>query len=327
LHSSLLEILAEPITGAPLTLRDAVVEDGLIQEGTLHAPGGKSYPIVRGIPRFVESDNYTKSFGEQWNRFREVQLDSLNHCHRSERRFDNETHWTADNLRGRWTLDAGCGAGRFAEIAAKRGAKLVALDMSSAVEATAATLHAQPGAHVDVVQASLLEPPFKPGVFDYAYSLGVIQHTPDPKRGVREVVRCVRPGGGFAFAIYARQPWTKLNAKYLLRPLTRRMPQDKLLGAIEKVMPVAFPVTDKLFRIPVAGKLFRFTIPIANYVDNTEFTREQRYSEAVLDTFDMLAPWYDSPMTFEEVEHELRALGAAKWTFRSRVPVVVSGVR
>lgn len=327
MHSSLLELLAEPGTGAPLTLRDAVIHDGLIDEGSLETPSGKKYPIIRGIPRFVDTDNYTKSFGEQWNRFREVQLDSLNHCHRSERRFDNETQWTAENLRGRWTLDAGCGAGRFAEIAAARGAKLVALDMSSAVEATSATLHAQKGAHVDVVQASLLEPPFKPGSFDFAYSLGVIQHTPDPERGVREVVNCVRPGGGFAFAIYARQPWTKLNAKYLIRPLTRKMPQDKLLGTIEKLMPVAFPVTDVLFRIPVAGKLFRFAIPVANYVDNQEFTRDQRYAEAVLDTFDMLSPYYDSPMTAAEVETQLRSLGASKWTFRRRVPIEVHGVR
>ena len=111
MHSSLLEILAEPGTGAPLTLHDSVIHDGLIEEGMLQAPSGKKYPIVRGIPRFVEADNYTSSFGQQWNRFRDVQLDSLTHCHRSEKRFDTETGWNADNLRGRWTLDAGCGAG------------------------------------------------------------------------------------------------------------------------------------------------------------------------------------------------------------------------
>ena len=90
MHSSLLEILAEPGTGAPLALHDSVIHDGLIEAGTLQAPSGKKYPIVRGIPRFVEVDNYTKSFGQQWNRFRDVQLDSLTRCHRSEKRFDTE---------------------------------------------------------------------------------------------------------------------------------------------------------------------------------------------------------------------------------------------
>jgi len=30
---------------------------------------------VRGIPRFVPAANYAGSFGMQWNRFRDVQLD------------------------------------------------------------------------------------------------------------------------------------------------------------------------------------------------------------------------------------------------------------
>ena len=36
----------------------------------------------------------------------------------SRRRYDAEAGWTEDALRGKWLLDAGCGAGRFAEIAA-----------------------------------------------------------------------------------------------------------------------------------------------------------------------------------------------------------------
>ena len=36
---------------------------------------------------------------------------------------------------GKWVLDAGCGMGRFAEIALKIGAQVVALDYSNAVDA------------------------------------------------------------------------------------------------------------------------------------------------------------------------------------------------
>src|SRR6185369_2485057 len=115
-------------------------------------------------------------------------------------------------LKGRWVLDAGCGAGRFAEIAASRGADLVALDYSSAVEAAAETLRRFPNA--DVVQGNMLEPPFRPGSFQFAYSIGVIQHTPDPPRAIDRVVRCVAPGGRFGMAIYGRRPWPKLNGKY-----------------------------------------------------------------------------------------------------------------
>jgi SAM-dependent methyltransferase len=329
MHVELLEILREPRTGAALKLIDAKGTGEQLESGTLVAETGKRYPITRGIPRFVPEDNYSESFGEQWNKFREVQLDSKTGRNRSERVWDFETGWTSADLTGKRVLDAGCGAGRFAEIAARRGANLVALDMSSSVEATARTLAEckDRTGRVDVVQASLLEPPFARGSFDFVYSVRVLQHTPDPQEGIRQVLSCARTGGGFTFVIYGRKPWTKLNTKYLIRPLTRRLPRRVLLGAIERSMPVLFPITDVLFRLPVAGQLARFTIPVANYVDNTEFTREQRYAETVLDTFDMLSPRYDSPVTAGEVERTLREMGAQRWDFRSRVPVIVRGTR
>ena len=326
MRPSLLDILAEPRTGAPLRLEGAREVGGRIEEGRLvSTAGGRTYPIVRGIPRFVEGGNYADNFGMQWNRFRREQIDSATGGTHSRRRFDDETGWTAERLAGRRVLDAGCGAGRFAEVAAARGAELVALDFSSAVDAAKETLAGFPNA--DVVQGNLLEPPFRPGTFDFAYCIGVVQHTPDPPAVIRNVVACVRPGGEFAFTIYGRRPWTRLNGKYLLRSITRRVPQDKLLAAIQASMPVLFPITDKLFRLPVVGRAAKFAIPVANWVDRAEFTREQRYQEAILDTFDALAPRYDSPMTWQEVEAPLREAGAASWEFRSRVPVIVTGTR
>lgn len=324
MREALLEILAEPRTRAPLKLEVRRHDGEHIEEGTLTSEAtGTVYPIRGGIPRFVPETGYTDTFGKQWNLFRSSQLDSATGARFSEQRFDEETTWSKADLDGKLVLDAGCGAGRFAEIAAARGARLVALDMSSAVESVKKTLSAFP--NTEVVQASLLEPPFKRQVFDYAYSLGVIQHTPDPPGGIQSVVDCVKPGGQFAFAIYARQPWTKLNAKYLVRPLTRRLPADVLLRGIERAMPVVFPIADRLFRLPKIGRVAQFAIPVAVYVDKEGFTDEQRYEEAVLDTFDMLSPRYDLPMTWQEVEAALRATHGKSWTFRSRVPVVVRG--
>jgi hypothetical protein len=163
-------------------------------------------------------------------------------------------------------------------------------------------------------------------VFDYAYSIGVLQHTPDPTGGIRSVVECVRSGGRFAFTTYARRPWSKLNAKYLVRPLTRRLPSHVLLKGIETVMPVMFPVMDRVFRIPKLGRVAQFMVPVAVYVEEKGFTDEQRYQEAILDTFDMLSPRFDSPLTWQEAERALRMCGAAQWTYRSRVPLIINGV-
>jgi SAM-dependent methyltransferase len=320
----LLEVLADPATGTPLRLEKVKRRDGRIHEGTLVSDvTGARFPIVRGIPRFVGANNYTSSFGLQWNLFRDSQLDSVTGATRSQARFDAELGWSRQELAGRWTLDAGCGAGRFAEIAAARGANLVALDASLAVEAAAETLRAHPD--IDVVQGNILEPPFREGAFEFAYSIGVIQHTSDRNRAIAAVIRSLSRRGQFGFSIYARRPWTRLNGKYLLRPITTRVTAQKLLSAIETSMPVLFPLTDRLFKLPLLGKVARFTIPVANYVDNGEFTREQRYREAILDTFDMLSPQYDVPMVWQEVDDALKMAGASRWEFRTTVPINVVG--
>ena len=210
-------------------------------------------------------------------------------------------------------------------LAASKGANVVAMDYSAAVHAASSTLSRFPAA--DVVRGNLLEPPFKRGAFDFAYCIGVVQHTPDPARVVANVVEVVKLGGEFSFSIYARKAWSKLNSKYLIRPLTKRLPQDVLLRAIETVMPVAFPITDRLFRLPVIGRLAQFTVPVANYVDNRDFSTDQRYREAVLDTFDMLSPQFDSPMTWQEVDRVLKRVGVKAATYQTRVPINVIGVR
>lgn len=326
MREKLLEVLAEPGTGAKLSVDVTKHEGAHIHEGTLRSEQtGKTYPIVRGIPRFVSSDNYAHSFGTQWNKFRAVQIDSETLISHSRLRFDDETGWPEASLKGKWVLDAGCGAGRFAEIAAERGAELVALDYSSAVDAAKSTLERFP--NVDVVQGSILEPPVRAASMQFAYCIGVVQHTPDRNLAIEQVVRTVAPGGGYCFTIYARQPWTKLNAKYLVRPVTKRLPEHVLLSAIERSMPVLFPLTDVLFRVPMLGKVAKFAIPVANYPGDKLSGREQRYREAVLDTFDMLAPAFDEPMTAGEVESALRRAGVASINFHRRVPVTVRGDR
>jgi SAM-dependent methyltransferase len=328
MHEQLLEILAEPGTGADLELRHARSSAGVIEEGELVSKEtGRVYPVVRGIPRFVDPSNYAASFGMQWNRFREIQIDSESAGTHSRDRFDNETGWDAEQLHGKRLLDAGCGAGRFAEIAASRGAHVVALDLSSAVDAAKTTL--ERFENCDVVQGSVLDPPLKPGTFDFAYCIGVAQHTPSPEDAVRAVVKTVKPGGRFALTIYARRPWTKLNAKYVIRPITKRMPRDALLRSIETVMPVAFPIAERLFSVPKLGRVAQFMVPVAVYLerDRPGWPREQRYREAILDTFDMLSPQFDAPMTWQEVESVLDGLRAADWQFKTRVPINVIGTR
>jgi SAM-dependent methyltransferase len=163
--------------------------------------------------------------------------------------------------------------------------------------------------NVHFVQASIYEMPFRDGVFDGVYCIGVIQHTPDPLASVRALPRVLKAGGRIAYTIYEKRRFTHLYSKYLVRPLTTKVPQRALLGAIRGAMPVLFPLTEIGFRVPGIGRLLQFAIPIANYVGERQLSLRQRYAWAVLDTFDMLAPRYDQPQPERDVVSAMRTAG------------------
>jgi SAM-dependent methyltransferase len=98
---------------------------------------GQRFPIVGGVPRVCEADNYTSNFGKQWNMFRETQLDEPGSARGvSERRFFAETAWDPSALAGLDVLEVGSGAGRFSQVVLQRTrANLYSVDYSSAVEA------------------------------------------------------------------------------------------------------------------------------------------------------------------------------------------------
>jgi SAM-dependent methyltransferase len=308
-HLKLLDVLACPACGAALRCEaDEQDASGEVIRGRLTCAGCAAiYPIEEAIPRFVPRDNYAASFGYQWNLFRLEQIDKANGTELSARRFFTETGWTADDLKGKWTLDVGCGAGRFLDVAARTDAELIGLDISGAIDAARATLTGRNNVHF--VQASALALPFRRDALDFVYCIGVIQHTPDPRGVLKALPTVLKPGGEVAVTIYERKPWTLLNAKYLWRPLTRRMKKEHLLATLRALMPVLFPVTSVLFRLPVLGRGFEFMIPIANYVREKDLTRQQRYDWAILDTFDMLSPYYDQPQTQPATEATLAGGG------------------
>ncbi len=307
MKKELLSILCCP------SCKDSLVFDreftGDAESGTLSCPTcKKDYLVTAGIPRFVEPDNYASSFGYQWNLFRKEQIDTHNGTTLSADRLWSETKWTKDELKGKWVLDAGCGAGRFLDAASKTEAQIVGIDISSAIDAAQTNLEGRENVHF--VQASIYELPFREGTFDFAYCIGVIQHTPDPPASIRSVAKMVKKEGKVAFTIYGRNHWyTKLFSKYWLRPVTKRMKKETLLKAIQFVMPVAFPITNVLFKLPVVGTVFQFAIPVANYVNEKQLSSEQRYVWAVLDTFDMLSPHYDQPMTESEASDAMKEAG------------------
>lgn len=309
MKSRLLEILACSACAGDLDLASSRCRGDDIEEGKLSCSRcGRIYPIVRYVPRFVPAGNYASNFGLQWTRFRRTQLDSYSGVAISRARWLGSTGWSPSNVQGKRVLDVGCGAGRFAEVALSLGGDVVACDYSRAVDACWDNLGPHPRLHV--VQADIYHLPFKPGIFDLVYCLGVLQHTPEVKKAFLCLPQQLRPGGGLTVDIYPKLVRNIFWPKYWLRPLIRRMNEERLLRLVERLVPVLMPISETLAKVPWIGRTLRWMVPVANHrLDYPQLNDQQIREWAVLDTYDMFGPAYDSPQdarTLEEWFHEAR---------------------
>lgn len=297
----LLDLLRCPVTQQKLLLTNAVSSDEEIISGLLTTECGKhSYPIKNGIPRFVPTSNYADNFGMQWNHFRQTQLDSYSGQTISKDRFFHATGWLPQEMEGQWILDVGCGAGRFAEVALNAGAKVIALDYSSAIDACYENLRNHSNLHL--VQGDIYALPFGDLAFPYIYSLGVLQHTPDVEKAFHSLVPKLTPSGKLCVDFYWKRFRTMLHSKYLFRPITKRMPQDFLFSLLQKITPSMLFMSNALRKIPLVGRLLMRAIPVANYYGIFPLTDKQLQEWALLDTFDMLAPAYDQPQSVQTIK-------------------------
>jgi SAM-dependent methyltransferase len=307
MKQALLSRLRCPGSGQPLLLETDQPSADDMNSGTLvSANGHYRYPLRNGIPRFVPESNYADNFGIQWNHFSRTQLDSHSGRPISAQRFWKATGWRPEELKGRWVLDAGCGAGRFAEVALEAGAKVIALDYSSAVDACYANLRHHPDLHV--VQGDIYALPFTPASFEYVFSLGVLQHTPDVRRAFAALPPMLAKGGRLCVDYYEKSLKSMLLPRHWLRPVTKRMPKARLFGILEALVPILLPVSRALDRAP-GGSLLKRLVPVANYEGILDLSESQLREWALLDTFDWLAPEYDQPQTAATVREWLVQAG------------------
>lgn len=249
------------------------------------------YPVLNGVIRFVDREYYAGSFGLQWNTHRSTQLDSHTGIPLSRHRLFQVTGWSSD-LRGQTILEAGSGAGRFTEVLVSTGADVLSFDLSAAVDAN----HANNGhsENLVIVQADMMAIPIRPLSMDKVICLGVLQHTPDPAAAFRSLTKCVRPGGELVVDLYAARLRAMLSWKYVLRPLSTRMQNERLYRLIAAVTPKLVPLSAWLYR--VAGRWGSRLLPIVQY-DHLDLPPALNREWAILDTFDMYAPAHDHPQT------------------------------
>lgn len=241
------------------------------------------FPVVRGVPRLAE-ESYVASFGRQWNRY-DVARDEEDLAV-----FRVKTGLDPSELVGKTVLDAGCGGGRYARLLGRAGATVLGLDLSDAVEKASALCADLP--NVGIAQADLLDPPVAESAFDVVFSIGVLHHSPDPRRAFGAIARRVKPGGRLAVWLYRRNTLPQEWINSGLRAVTTRLPARALEAAC-----VGLGV---LGSVPLLNRSLNKVLNFSNHPD---------WTLRVCDNFDWYAPRYQSHHTIAELSGWFREEG------------------
>lgn len=250
-----LDLLVDPVSGAPLTLAERGTPE-------LVSATGARYAVRNGIPRFVNADQLPlaqastgDTFSRKWSRISrfghdDATRDFHHRWYLQRYGWRSEAEFAAFLRPCRRVLDAGCGVGRDVAWYLRHTEGLVAgVDISTAVDSAAE--NAGPHERLLLAQGDLAQLPFAPDTFDFVACDQVLQHTADPRASFRHLVSRVRPGGVIAFYVYKIKGPVREFADDYLRRATMEMSEDDAFRFSEAVTRFGKALTEQNLRMTV----------------------------------------------------------------------------
>lgn len=304
MNRRLLELVCCPACRGDLAFSELSAADGMLRCGT-----GHWYPVMEGVPRFAHlpgdvdafmrrysireapsgrvelagEQRTRRSFDYEWRMGRSALLKES--VYRNTQEFLRATDRAAgtNDFRGKVFLDAGCGTGRYSAVARNFGAEVVAVDLSWEAVKIASS---HPG--VLVVQGNLLKLPFKPGVFDVVYSVGVLHHTADLIGAFRGLTELLKRDGEMILGVYKYYDYTP--ACRWLRRLTVKLPLPLLYGLSHLSIPLSF-------------------FPRIRYLCYPWLRDEDSWRKKITETFDFYSPYFQDYYRVETIQSWFHDLG------------------
>jgi SAM-dependent methyltransferase len=140
-------------------------------------------------------------------------------------------------------IDLGCGTGRLLVPFARRGFRVLGVDLSEEMLRVAGAKAAAAGASVQRLKANIVElDGLRDGTFDYAAclfsTLGMVTGAAERRRAIGHVFRLLRPGGRFVLHVHNRwfNFWDPQGRRWLARDVLRSVAAKA--GAGDRTMPV-----------------------------------------------------------------------------------------
>jgi SAM-dependent methyltransferase len=240
---ALIDFLACPRCEAKLRLSEPNA-DGEVQSGELCCEGCETrYEVVNGVPILLDDPSLASSataalYTDIWKKQardqereqpRGYEAPATSHLQLMRLASDREL------VRRGIGLDAGCGSGGSCVNVADAHAdvQIVGVDLSEGIMLQAEAAAARPNLHF--VRGNLLKPPLARESFDFAFSFGVLHHTPAPERAFMKLLERLKPGSPitvFLYKDFSDIPLKRTALRFVtaLRTITTRMPPWLLRG-------------------------------------------------------------------------------------------------
>lgn len=132
---------------------------------------------------------------------------------------------------GKKVLEIGCGLGTLAMNWARNGADITAVDLNpTSIEQTRRRFSLMKlSGRIEPMDARHLA--FADASFDYAYSWGVLHHSPQLDQSLKEMMRVLKSGGGFGIMLYNRRSLLHWYKTILIEGFLHD--ESRFLGSLE----------------------------------------------------------------------------------------------
>lgn len=304
MNRELVSLLACPRCAGDIELNDDCRgPDDRVETGSIRCRQcSVAYPIEAGVPRLLVAESDVKVTGDRFNFQWSAWADGGFEPGARAYGIDQQGYavWARDLLRatsilrpGDAILDAGCGSGdiasAFAELCPAN--RVVGLDLGFDPLMRAARKHGS-RSNIDFVQGNILNPPFKPGVFRWAMSKGMLHHTPDTHRAFLAFRGLMSEESGTLLYIYPpADECPELSSLYFVRDVlfagkSHRIPPRLLRWICMGISILGFPIAEYQMRKS------RSITREQSWYDPSSLTIRERFFAQVFYLYDTLLPKY-----------------------------------
>jgi len=161
----------------------------------------KSFEIIKSVPRMIvdleDRRKLADGWGFEWEKKAEgkFEIDTL-YGETEEGELNNFFDLlgiTPDDLRDKVILDAGCGCGRLTKALGEFGTEVLGIDIASSIEHIYE--YCKLNKNVHIIQADVLDLPFKNAAFDYVWSKLTVCYVRNPEQAFKNLSDLLKPSG------------------------------------------------------------------------------------------------------------------------------------